>query len=304
MPRETSTAAALPRTTWSLGRRLPIGSLRSHGAREIVGVAALGAFVVIALLCLLAPVVAPYSPTAIDLTARFQGPSLSASHGFPHIAGTDELGRDIFSRLLYGGRISLLVSGASVLAASVVGVVLGLLAGYLGGIADIVIMRFADIQLGIPTILLAVVVIAARGTSLVSLVIVMAVAGWVDYARVVRSRVLSVRELDYVTAARILGVGAFQRLRRHILPNVASSVIVIANLQVATMILLEAALSFLGLGVQPPTPSWGNIAAEGRIYLGSAWWVATMPGVAIVLVVVSITLFGDWMRDRFDPKAE
>jgi peptide/nickel transport system permease protein len=273
-----------------------------RGPRLSLGAVGLTVFLLIVLACVLAPVLSPDSPNTIFLNARLRPPSFQSHGGALHLLGTDELGRDLLTRMLYGGRLSLFVSAVGLLTAGIFGTTVGLVAGYFGGVVDLVVMRVADIQLGIPSTLLAVVVVAALGPSTRNLVVVLAVSGWVDYARVTRSRVLATREDEYVLAARIIGAGNARRMFNHILPNVMSSVLVIANLQLANMILLEASLSFLGLGVQPPNPSWGNIVAEGQPYLANAWWIATVPGIAIALTVVSVTVCGDWLSDKLDPR--
>jgi len=251
-----------------------------------------------------APWFAPYDPQQQVLADSLSAPGLQASEksGNIHVLGTDQLGRDVLSRLMYGGRVSLTVGMVAVLAAGLLGVVLGLISGYFGKAADAVIMRLADIQLAVPSILLAIVLVAVLGQSLLNIVLVLAVTGWVSYARVVRGNVLSIKQMEYVDAARCLGVGKLRMLFRHVLPNTVYSVIILATLQVARMILLEASLSFLGLGANVSTPTWGNMISEGRTYITSAWWLCTMPGLAIVVAIIGINLFGDWLRDRLDPR--
>jgi len=220
-----------------------------------------------------------------------------------HLLGTDDFGRDVLSRLIFGSRISLLVGFSSVLVQLGVGGSLGLTAGYYRGRADQIIMRIADIQLAVPFLVLALAVVAVLGPSLWNVILVLGVTGWVSYGRVLRGQVLAVREQQYVEAARALGAPDLRILLTHILPNVTNSVIVIASLEVARMIIAEASLSFLGLGVQPPTPTWGGMVAQGRNFITVAWWIATFPGLAIFLTVLGINLFGDWLRDLLDPTA-
>jgi peptide/nickel transport system permease protein len=215
--------------------------------------------------------------------------------------GADNLGRDIYARLLYGGRISLVLATSAVLLATGVGVLVGLLAGYLGGWLDDLVMRIADIQLTFPVIMLAIAIVAVVGTSPVALVGVLALSGWVLHARTVRANVLTLRQLEYVDAARALGASHGRIVFRHVLPNTLAPILVIVSSQFATMVLLESGLSFLGMGVQPPQPSWGGMLAEGRDYLSNAWWLATVPGVAISLVVLGANLLGDGLRDLLDP---
>jgi peptide/nickel transport system permease protein len=215
--------------------------------------------------------------------------------------GADNLGRDIYARVLYGGRISLVLATSAVVLATGVGVLVGLLAGHLGGRLDDVVMRLADVQLTFPVIMLAIAIVAVVGTSPFALVGVLALSGWVLHARTVRANVLTIRQLEYVDAAWALGASQLRDIFRHVLPNTLAPILVIASSQFATMVLLESGLSFLGMGVQPPQPSWGGMLAEGRDYLSNAWWLATVPGVAISLVVLGANLLGDGLRDLMDP---
>lgn len=241
-------------------------------------------------------------PTAQDVLARLQAPPFAGGTEPRHVLGTDQLGRDMLSRTVYGGRISLLIASIAVLIAGSIGVVLGLVAGFYGGLVDAVIMRIADIQLAFPFILLVVLVVGALGPSVPNLILVLGVSGWILYSRVVRSQVLSVRETDFVQAARSMGASDGRILIRHILPSVVSPVIVVASFATAQVIVAEAALSFLGLGVQPPDASWGRMLADSRDYLASNPWLATIPGMAIVLTVLGLNLLGDWLRDVLDPR--
>lgn len=252
---------------------------------------------------LVAPVLSPYSPLKQSLGKRLQPPALLAGSigSVDHALGTDQLGRDLLSRLLYGGRISLLVALFAVLISASAGTLLGLLAGYAGGVVDRVLMRLADIQLAFPFILLVVAIVAVLGPSAVNVVLALAISGWVAYAKLVRAQVLTLRELAYIESARSLGAGALRIMFRHLLPNALSPVIVLASFSVAQMIILESALSFLGLGVQPPTPTWGGMLADSRSYLATAWWLATLPGLVLMLTVLAINILGDWLRDVLDP---
>ncbi|MBE0592709.1 MAG: ABC transporter permease, partial [Gemmatimonadales bacterium] len=207
---------------------------------------------------------------------------------------------DVLSRIIHGGRITLLVGFMCALIACVVGTVLGMVAAYAGGWIDSAIMRIADVQLSLPFIILAIALVAVVGPSLLNIIIVLGLTSWVRFARVVRAETLVVRELDYVTAAVALGAGHWRILLHHVLPNVASSIIVVATLEIPRLILMEAALSFLGLGVQPPMPSWGSMVSEGRTYIATAWWLTTLPGLAITMVSLSVNLIGDWLRDALD----
>ena len=267
------------------------------------GIAGAVLFLLMVAIVAAAPVIAPYDPQEQVLADSLKAPSLIPTEsGKVYALGSDQLGRDVLSRLIYGGRVSLTVGIIAVLAAGFIGVVLGLAAGYFGGIVDTLIMRLADIQLAVPSILLAIVMVAVLGPSLINVVLVLAITGWVTYARVVRGNVLTIKEMEYIDAARCLGVGNIRMLFRHILPNTVFSVIIIATLQMARMILLEASLSFLGLGVELSTPTWGNMIGDGRNYITSAWWLSTMSGLAIVIVIIGINMLGDWLRDTLDPK--
>jgi peptide/nickel transport system permease protein len=275
-----------------LGRRL----FRSAGAT--VGVTIV---VLVVAAALLGPALSPWNPIQPDTLKRFTPPGW-VTGDWRHPLGTDALGRDVLTRIFYGARISLVVGVAAVLAAGTIGVSVGLLAGYHRGRLDDVLMRVADVQLAIPFLVLAIALAAVLGGSLRNVVLVLTITGWVLYARIVRSEVLSVRERDYVEAARALGASDGRVLARHVLPNVRASIIVTATLEVARMILAEASLSFLGLGVPPTIPTWGGMIAEGRVYLPVAWWAATFPGMATFVTVLGVNLFGDWLRAMLDPR--
>jgi peptide/nickel transport system permease protein len=266
---------------------------------RLFGALVLLVFVVIALGV---PLIAPQDPNAGELTARLTVPYLfgGTDPGFP--LGGDDLGRDILTRLIYGSRVSLLVGLSSVAIAGSIGVTLGLLTGYYGGRIDAIVMRLADIQLAFPFILLAIAVLSVLGPGLWNVILVLGFGGWVGYARIVRGQVLAQKQREYITAARTLGVPARIIIFRHLLPNCITPAIVIATFAVANNIIAEAGLSFLGLGVSIDIPTWGSMLAEGREYLDTAWWLATLPGIAIFLVVLSINLIGDWVRDLLDPR--
>lgn len=238
-------------------------------------------------------------PTAMNLRQRLEEPfAMDGSWANP--LGTDAIGRDILTRILYGGRVSLVIGGISAALGLVVGVVLGVVAGYMRGWIDEIITYLVDMQLSLPFILLAVAVALVFGNSLAVLVGLAALATWPLYTRVCRGIVLSLREREFVIAARAAGAGDFHIMREHLLPNLIAPTLVIATLSMGRIILLESGLSFLGIGVQPPTPSWGNMIGEGREYLASAWWVATMPGIALMLLTMAVGTIGDWLRDRMD----
>jgi peptide/nickel transport system permease protein len=258
---------------------------------------------IIVVAAVIGPLFFPYDPSALGLEERLRPPLSCEPSGGCHFAGTDQLGRDLWSRLLFGARVSLAVGLASVAIGGVIGTVLGILSGYLGGLIDGVIMRFADAQLAVPTIMLAIAILAVLGPDIKNLILVLGVTGWMVYARIVRASVLTVREREFVVAARAIGSGSGRVMARHILPNVFDPIIVIATSQLATLVVAEAALSFLGLGVPPPTPTWGNILADGRLFLNTAWWVAALPGLALTITVLAVNLVGDWLRDVLDPRA-
>ncbi len=242
------------------------------------------------------------SPVHGNLAQRLLPPSYRFFAPSAHPLGTDQLGRDMLSRLLYGSRVSLMVGFNAVLIGGMVGVTVGMISGYAGGVTDRLLMRIVDMQLSIPLILLALIVIAATGPSLGNLIIVLALTSWIRYARLVRGQVLALRQREFVLSAVAVGARPWHILRYYILPNILTPILVIATLEFSRVILLEASLSFLGLGVQPPWPSWGRMLAEGRAYIATAWWVTTLPGLAIVVTVMGANFIGDWLRDYFDPK--
>jgi peptide/nickel transport system permease protein len=250
-----------------------------------------------------APLLSPFDPIEQDLgDLRLKAPGFRDAAGQVHPLGTDHLGRDLLARVIYGARPALLVGFAAVLISGVIGMATGLISGYFGGRMDDVLMRLADVQLAFPFILLAIAVIGVLGPSLTTIIVVIGVSSWVVYARIVRSAVLSLREREFVQAAQALGSGDGRILLRHILPNALTPWLVVATLDMARVIVIESALSFLGLGVQPPTPTWGGMLADGRVYLSTAWWLATFPGLAILVTVLGINLFGDGLRDTLDPR--
>jgi ABC-type dipeptide/oligopeptide/nickel transport system permease subunit len=218
-----------------------------------------------------------------------------------HVLGTDPIGRDLLSRMMYGGRVSLLIGVAAVLVSSTIGVLLGLAAGYFGPKVDWTIMTLVNVMLTFPFVLLALAVIAVLGPSLVNMIIVLGAADWPLYARVIRAETMALRERDFMTAARALGMSHERIVFRQILPNLVSVIVVIATLQVARVIILESFLSFLGLGVQPPTPAWGNMLGDGRVYMLNSWWIAAFPGAAIFITTLTINLMGNALRDWLDP---
>ncbi|MFA3918758.1 ABC transporter permease [Ruegeria hyattellae] len=252
---------------------------------------------ILTLLVLSSGVIYPDGGAKVDLLARLTPPFLSSEHPL----GTDPLGRDILERIIHGGRVSLLVGVLSAIGSVVLGTVIGLFAGYYRGFLDTFVMRFADVQLALPFILMAITVIAIVGPGIDRIIILMIVSQWVQYARLVRSSVLSLREREFVQAARSYGLPDVKIIFSHILPNAMGPLIILLTLNVANNILLESSLTFLGLGADPQTPSWGGMLSEGRSYIQTAWWVTVFPGVAIMLTVLGLNLLGDWLRDELDP---
>ena len=246
---------------------------------------------------LFSDVLFPGGAAKVDLAARLTPPFTSLAHPF----GTDPLGRDVLARVLAGGKVSLLVGVVSVIGAVILGTVLGLVAGYYRGFWDMLLMRFADVQLAMPFILLAITFVAIVGPSLTNTIFLLIVSEWVKYARLVRGQVLSLREREFILSAKAIGVSNFRIIFQHLLPNLLGPVIVLMTLNVANNILLESSLTFLGLGIDPTTPSWGGMLADGRTYLQTAWWVSVFPGLAILLTVLGLNLLGDWLRDTLDP---
>ena len=241
-------------------------------------------------------------PLAQDLLARFQPPAWLDGGSLTHPLGTDNLGRDVLARILYGSRVSLLVGFSAVLLGEFIGIILGLVSGYYGRKLDSIIMRTADIFMAYPFMLLTISVIAVLGNSMFNLILVLGASDWVIYARTIRGSVLSLKEKEFVEAARAVGTRHPAIIYRHILPNVISPLLVLGTLRVANIIIWESGLSFLGMGVPPPAPSWGRMLAEGRMYITDAWWLATFPGLAIMCTILSINLLGDGLRDALDPR--
>jgi ABC-type dipeptide/oligopeptide/nickel transport system permease subunit len=251
---------------------------------------------------LAAPLVAPYSFSQMALENRLKPPNWLSGGSSAHLLGTDPLGRDMLSRVIWAARTSLGIAGISMLVALVFGVMMGLLSGYYGGWLDMLVMRLADIQLSFPYLLLAIAVMALLKPTLANLILVLALRSWVVYARTVRGSVLVAKQREFVEATAALGATDRRIIARHITPNVIAPIIVISSFQLAELIIAESSLSFLGLGVQPPTPSWGAMLSQGREYLSSAWWLGVFPGLAIILTVLGINLFGDALRDAMDPR--
>jgi peptide/nickel transport system permease protein len=282
-------------------QRNPRGTWRRFTSHRLAFCGLLILFTV-TLMALFAAVVAPRSPVTQQLRLRLKPPGfVDTRSGQILWLGTDHLGRDILSRIIYGSRISLVVSLPAVALSAAIGLTLGLLAGFYRGWCEGLMMRLVDLQLAFPFILLALSLVALLGPSLRNIILVFALTTWPVYARTTRGAVLSLREQEFVQAARSLGASEGRLLWRHVLPNIVSPVLVLASFEVARMIILESALGFLGLGVQPPIPTWGNMLADGRDYIRDAWWIAAFPGLAIMLTAAGVNFLGDGLRDLFDP---
>jgi peptide/nickel transport system permease protein len=270
--------------------------------RNNIAKVAVSILVLVVFVGLFAPLIAPMDPAAQNLIERLKPPSWLRGGSPGHLLGTDDLGRDVFSRILYGTRISLLVGVSATVVSGIIGTVIGIICGYYRGWIDSLFMRLADIQLAFPTILLALVVVVVVGPSLWVVIVVLGIHGWMSYARVIRSEVLSLRSRDFVTAARAIGDSDLQIMYRHLRPNVLAPLATIGTLQIAAMIVAEASLSYLGFGVPPTIPTWGGMLAEGQLYMTTSWWIALFSGLAIMLTTLSINVTGDMLRDFADPK--
>lgn len=258
---------------------------------------------VVVLFCsIFAGFISPHDPALLNLPEMLIPPAWCEGGSMNHLLGTDSLGRDVFTRILYGSRISLLVGICSVVVAGIIGTTLGLVSGYFGGFIDRVVMRVADAFHAIPRILLAMVILFVSGPSVFTLIMVIGVTNWVSYARLIRGEVLTLKEKEFVKASRTIGTKESAIIRKHILPNVFSQFIVVSTISVAGSIITEASMSFLGLGIQPPDVSWGVMLADGRNYLATNWWICTFPGIAITITVLGIMFLGNWLRDVLDPK--
>ena len=246
--------------------------------------------------------IAPFDPNDLDLGASFQPPVWQVGGGWDHVLGTDNLGHDILSRIIVGSRVSVVVSFYAIVLSGAIGASVGMIAGYFGGVVDTVLMRLVEVQLSIPSVALALILAAALTPGLSTVIVVIVLTYWTWYARIIRGEVLSLRGRDYVLLATVAGVGTATVFRRHLLPNVGNTLLVLASLQVGQVILFEASLSFLGLGIQQPDVSWGLMLSDARQYISNAPWAITLPGIAIMLTCLAANLFGDWLRDRLDPR--
>ncbi|MED4018526.1 ABC transporter permease [Sutcliffiella cohnii] len=255
----------------------------------------------VVLLAITAPVLVPVDPMEQNIEWRLKPPGWVNEDGVKYWLGTDQLGRDILSRVMYGSRVSILVALGAVFIGGTIGLIVGLVSGYSGGRIDSVLMRIVDMQLAFPFLLLALTMVTILGPSIMNVVLVLSVTSWISYAKVVRSSVLSIKHLEFIEATRAAGTSKISIVFRHILPNVMSPFIVVASFQVATLIIAESSLSFLGLGVPASEPTWGAMLADGREYMSNAWWIAVFPGLMLMLVAMSANLFGDGLRDALDP---
>jgi peptide/nickel transport system permease protein len=291
---EAGPAGSPERSEW----RRALFSLRKSRA-AVVGLIVLSGVVGLAIF---ANWISPHNPNEQVLEQRLMPPAWLEGGSRQHLLGTDHLGRDILSRVIFGSRISLGVGILAVIISGFLGVGAGLMAGFYGRRLDVTIMRLVDIQLAFPFILLALAVIGVLGPGLRNVILVLGVAGWMVYARVVRAQVLSVREREFVEAARAVGASDLRIIRRHVLPNTLAPVIIVGTFAVATCIITEASLTFFGLGVEATIPTWGSMLSDGRAYMGTAWWLTTFPGLAMMLTVLSVNLIGDWLREYIDPR--
>ena len=258
--------------------------------------------IVVILFALIPGMFSPLDPVDQDLTRYIKPPGFTDAEGRVYLLGTDQQGRDILSRIIWGSRISLIVGITAVLISGVIGISIGIIAGYFGGWVDTILSRIIDTALAVPFILLAISLVAILGPSLQNIILVIALRTWIVYARVVRGEVLSLKENEFVVGARAAGCSTIRILFLYLFPNVISTTIVIATLYLGRMIIIESALSFLGLGVPPPTPTWGGMLADGRTFLDTAWWIALFPGLTLMVTVLSVNLLGDWLRDVLDPR--
>jgi len=274
--------------------RLGLGSIPIGSTVILIG---------LVLLAIAGPFLTPYDPLKVDLSVRLMPPALFGG-SWAHPLGTDDAGRDILTRIMFGARISLLIAASSLILGGGFGTIVGLIAGFRGGATDSILMRIADLTISYPIILLALLLSAAFGPQIWSLIGAIAFIFWARFARIVRGEVLVIRELPYIALARIAGAPTHRIVRRHVLPNVANTIMVLSSLQLGQVIVIEASLSFLGAGVPPPEPAWGSMIAQGLEFVNNAWWVPTVPGIAISITVLGFNLFGNWLRDRLDPRVQ
>lgn len=278
--------------------------MRLGSADKITSAVGLSIIVALVVVAVLAPLIAPYDPTLGALGDRLKPPAWEKGGSMAHLLGTDVLGRDTLSRMIHGARTSLAVAVVAILVAGTLGSTLGIIAGYMGGRLDTLLMRTADLAFSFPAILLAMVLAVVFGASFSNIVFVISLVLWAEYARMARAETLKVREMDFVALAKVAGISQARIMTTHIFPNVASSLIVLATLQVGVVIVMESSLSFLGVGVPPPTPAWGSMIAEGRSYVVTAWWLSLVPGLAILVTVLSFNLLGDALNELLSPERQ
>jgi len=295
----TGTASGGHRKALHAGRA--VVWVKAHPPRFIPTVP-LGVIVGMALVAIFAPAIAPHDPLKQSLLDNMRPPAFVSGGSSANLLGTDIFGRDILSRLVFGARISLGVGALVIAAGAFLGTLVAVVAGYFGGAVDALLMRIVDMFLSLPIILVAIVLVVVLGTSTLNVLLVVTLLIWPRFARVIRSEVLALREQDFVTLARIAGASDLRIMGRHILPNAVPTLVVISTLQVGQVIIMESSLSFLGVGIPPPLPSWGSMVTDGRAQLASGWWISLFPGLAILLVVLALNSIGDWLRDRLDPR--
>ncbi|MEH7308535.1 ABC transporter permease [Neobacillus drentensis] len=280
-----------------INKKSAVATFFSNLMRSWTG--SIGFFIIVILLfiSIFGQWIVPYDPLIADFSKKLLSPMTDG-----HLLGTDQLGRDIFSRIVLGAKVSVIIGVTTVLIAGIFGTIVGIISGYFRGWIDVILMRIVDVQLSFPFILLVLVINAIIGSGLRNIIISLAIGGWVIFARVIRSEVLALREKEFITACVATGVSRIGILFKHILPNLFTPIIILSSLQIGTYIIAEASISFLGFGVQPPEPAWGNMLNEGKDYIFSSWWLITFPGIAIMITALGVNLFGDWLRDTLDPE--
>lgn len=286
-------------TDAAVDSKSPAPQARLASKWPVLPLVILGAFILIALF---ADVLAPHKPNAMSLRERMVPPFWMEKGSLNHIFGTDRIGRDILSRIMHGARVSLAAGITAVLLGGLIGTILGLISGYFGRWVDAVIMRLTDMMLSLPIILIALLFAVSLGPSFTNLIIVLGLAMWARFARLVRGEVLSLKEREFVALARVAGCSPLRIMALHIFPNLVNPLMVLATLQIGWVIIVESSLSFLGAGIPPPAPSWGSMIADGRSHVSSAWWMSLFPGLSLVVVVLAVNMLGDWLRDHFDPR--